>query len=126
METNLSPIQGITKKRLDQVLSALPDTSRQQKRFIEYLALTPERDKRYTVFCNRAVSAKHLSHLAREANPILYSFGLYIGCERPPIPPLNKFSESSQMYIWSLYELPGVANDLVYWGGDDAISSTET
>lgn len=87
--------------KLHQVLNRVPASFKQAQRLIEYLANNPQS---VTVDANKACAIGNLSDVAHKVNPYLQLFGLMISCERPPVAIPNRFSEPSNMYLWSIYE----------------------
>ena len=102
---------------LKEAVSRIP-RCKQGRRLITYLSKHPQA---ITVDCNSRCAIGNLSDVAANINPILYSLGLFVGCERPPKPVKNRFNEPSHMFLWSIYRvtnqqsLPLAANDE---GGD--------
>lgn len=98
----MKPTQ-VPPEKLWQILNRIPGTFRQAQRLFEYLSQNP---KAPTVEANRACAVGNLSDVAHKVNPYLWPFGYMIGCEKPPTPLPNRFGETSNMYLWSVYELP--------------------
>ena len=99
----------LSELELEGVLYGIPPSFKQAHRFVRFLVANP---KACTVVINQACSIGNLSDVARRINPHLFQCGLYISCQRPPEPILNKFQEPSQMYEWSLHRIhTEAAND---------------
>jgi len=94
-----------------ELIGALPDHMLQGRRMVEYVAQKP---KAPTGHVAQHCAIGNLSDVARNVNPYLFKHGLMVGCEKPLMPILNKFSEQSNQFLWSLYELPEAANDAIY------------
>ena len=94
-----------------EILKGLPDHMLQGRRMIEYIAKNP---KAPTGHVAQHCAIGNLSDVARNVNPYLFKHGLMVGCEKPLMPILNKFSEQSNQFLWSLYGLPVAANDAIY------------
>jgi hypothetical protein len=90
----------IPQDTLHTIVNRIPFNSMQAIRLVRYLANNP---LTVTVEVNRACALGNISHVARKLNPFLWSFGYQIGCERPPLPIPNRFSEPSGMFLWSIY-----------------------
>jgi len=88
---------------LNEILKLIPSDSTQERRVFTHLAENGPTD---TVGLNQATSTGNLSHVARKLNNRLIDRHLMVSCERPPTPIPNKFGEASQMFIWSLYQIP--------------------
>jgi hypothetical protein len=84
-------------------------TSNQQRRFIEYVASNPQS---LTLAVNRATAIGNCSAIARRVNKKLMPLGYVIACLPPVSSISNRFGERSNMFEWSLFELPkSSAND---------------
>lgn len=101
----------LSKQELDTILASFPESAKQERRFIEYLAKTKNPNERLTVRCNVATLAGNLSHTARMANTRLHKHGFMIACQRPINDVYNRLGEPSNMYVWSLYRIAPAAND---------------
>jgi len=109
-------MQNATAVRLEdnktlEILKGLPDHMLQGRRLIQYLAENP---KAPTGHVAQHCAIGNLSDVARNVNPYLFKHRLMVGCEKPLQPILNKFSEQSNQFFWSLYALPEAANDAIY------------
>lgn len=98
----------LNERELEGALQGIPSTFKQAHRLVRFLADNPEA---ITVAVNQACSIGNISDVARRINPHLFRRGLYISCQRPPEPVLNKFDEPSQMFEWSLHRIQDAAND---------------
>jgi hypothetical protein len=87
---------------LEGALRGIPTSFKQAHRLVKFLADNP---KACTVAVNQACSIGNISDVARRINPHLYERGLYISCQRPLEPILNRFREPSQMFEWELHNL---------------------
>jgi len=87
-------------------------TSNQQRRFIRYVASNPQS---LTLAINKATAIGNCSVIARRVNKKLMPLGLVIACVKPLDSISNRFGEPSNMFEWSLFELPKVAaNDSMF------------
>ena len=87
-------------------------TSNQQRRFIRYVASNPHS---LTLAINKATAIGNCSVIARRVNKKLMPLGLVIACVQPLDSISNRFGEPSNMFEWSLFELPKVAtNDSLF------------
>ena len=84
-------------------------TSNQQRRFIRYVASNPQS---LTLAANRASAIDNCSLIAKRVNKKLMPLDYVIAC-LPPVDSIsNRFGERSNMFEWSLFELPkSSAND---------------
>lgn len=98
----------LSKDTRDQILAAIPSRFNQAYRLINFLADNPQS---VTVNVNRACAVGNISDVARKINGVLWKFGFFIGCERPPMPVENRFGEPSHMFLWSIMEPEEAAND---------------
>lgn len=101
----------LDQSEIETLLNLIPEDATQERRVFEYIAA---RIDSVTVNVNQATSTGNLSHVVRKLNRKIYSKHLMIACQRPIVPVQNKFGESSQMFIWSLYRIPNegrAAND---------------
>lgn len=93
------------------LLKELPDSFKQGRRLVEFLALNP---RAHTVAVNHTCAIGNISDVARKVNPYLHKHGYFISCHRPALPIMNRFDEPSQMYEWSIHCIREAANDSVY------------
>ena len=98
----LKNVEVITldQENLAEVLKEFPASFKQAHRLIEYLNKHP---KAQTSHVNHACSIGNISDVARKANPLLWRFGIQIGCDHPDFDIFNKFGERSNQYLWSIY-----------------------
>ena len=94
--------------RVDRLINSIPASFKQAHRLVAFLANNP---RTVTVEANTACSVGNLSDVARKVNPYLWPLGYMIGCEKPARPIPNRFGESSNMYLWSVYEVPQKQDD---------------
>ena len=94
-----------------ELISSLPAHMLQGIKLVQYLSQHP---KAPTGHVAQHCAIGNLSDVARKINPHIYKRGFMIGCAKPPTPIINKFSEQSNQFLWSLYELPEAANDPIY------------
>jgi len=94
--------------RVDRLINSIPANFKQAHRLVAFLANNP---RTVTVEANTACSVGNLSDVARKVNPYLWPLGYMIGCEKPARPIPNRFGESSNMYLWSVYEVPQKQDD---------------
>jgi|TARA_E500000331_G_scaffold82884_1_gene78638 hypothetical protein len=73
------------------------------ERLVRFLAKHPES---ITSSVNQQCAIGNISDIASCVNKKLYHHGFYITCQRPPVPVLNRFGEISNMFRWSLVEVP--------------------
>ena len=107
----MNPIQLQDQDTLE-LIGSLPDHMLQARRMVEYLSKNP---KAPTGHVSQHCAIGNLSDVARNVNQYLYKKGLMVGCEKPLTPIINKFSEQSNQFLWSIYKLPpAAANDSVY------------
>ena len=91
-----------------EILSELPMHMLQGRRMVEFLSQNP---KTSTGVIASECSIGNLSDVAHYVNKYLRKHNLIIGCEKPIKPILNKFKERSNQFLWSIYDVPSVAND---------------
>lgn len=103
----MKPVR-LSKAVRDQLLGAISPTHHQAFRLVTFLADNP---KSVTVDVNRSCAIGNISHVANKVNRMLWKHGLFIGCERPPMPVPNRFGEPSQMFLWSILATGEAAND---------------
>lgn len=94
-------------------LATLPAHFHQAHRLVEFLADHPHSPSGHVA---HHCAIGNLSDVASKANKYIYPLRLFIACERPPTPLTNRFTESSNQFLWALYHLPTAANDPVYQG----------
>ena len=94
-------------------------TSNQQLRFIRYIASNPQS---LTLNINKATAIGNCSVIARRVNKKLMPLGLVIACVKPLDSISNRFGEPSNMFEWSLFELPKVAaNDSIFEFAEEVV-----
>jgi hypothetical protein len=93
------------------ILEEMPAHMLQGKRMLEYVAQNPKSPSGYV---SQHCSIGNLSDVARYVNPYLVKHSLMIGCQKPPMPIINKFKEKSSQFLWSIYSVPKAANDDAY------------
>ena len=94
-------------------------TSKQQRRFIRYVASNPQS---LTLAINKATAIGNCSVIARRVNKKLMPLGLVIACVKPIGSISNRFGEPSNMFEWSLFELPKVAaNDSMFEFAEEVV-----
>ena len=108
--TKISAVRLEDNKTLE-ILKGLPEHMLQGKRLVELLSQKPHSPTGHVA---QHCAIGNLSDVARNVNPYLFKHGLMIGCEKPLQPIINKFSEQSNQFLWSLYGLPVAANDAIY------------
>ena len=94
--------------RVARLINSIPSSFKQAHRLVAFLADNP---RTVTVEANKACAIGNLSDVAHKVNPILYREGYFIGCEKPPRAIPNRFGDPSNMYLWSVFELPTKQND---------------
>lgn len=94
-----------------EVLADLPPHMLQGRRMVEYLGQKP---KTSTGELAHSCSIGNLSDVAHYVNPYLVKHNLFIGCEKPLRPIINKFNEESNQFLWSVHSVPEAANDESY------------
>ena len=90
------------------ILAEMPDHMLQGRRMVEFLSQNPRTP---TGAIASECSIGNLSDVAHYVNKYLHKHNLMIGCEKPMKPIFNKFNERSNQFLWSIYEVPNVAND---------------
>ncbi len=95
-------------------IKALPAFFNQAHRMVEFLSEHPHSPSGHVA---HHCAIGNLSDVAHKANKFIYPLKLFIACERPPTPLRNRFNETSNQFLWSLYRLPEeAANDPIYHG----------
>ena len=109
LDTN-TPVK-LSESETIEAIGYLPPHSLQARRMVEYLSISPYSPSgRVAHICGIG----NLSDIARKANAYLFLLKLFISCERPSTPIINKFGEHSDQWLWSIYRVPEAANDPVY------------
>ena len=104
-------IAELSKEEIEVLMEGL-FTSNQQRRFIRFVASNPHS---LTLAINKATAIGNCSVIARRVNKKLMPLGLVIACVKPLDSISNHFGEPSNMFEWSLFELPKVAtNDSLF------------
>lgn len=75
-------------------------------RIVRLLAKGPNRTG---IICSTCSVSNISDVVAKDINPKLLEFGLYIACTKPPQPIINKFGQIAGDHIWSFYQV--AAND---------------
>ena len=111
-----------------EVLRVIPDTMLQGRRMFEYLTQSPETPT--GILCSKC-SIGNLSDIAHYVNPHIYRYKLMIGCDKPEQALVNKFGDTTNQFLWSIYEidtgndtgmvLPEAANDGDYKSPADSM-----
>ena len=88
-------------------LDTLPNNAHQARRLVEFLSYHPKSPTdQVSLFCE----ISNVSDVVKRANAYIFSVGLMISCERPPI----QHMDDSVVWVWSIYKVPESANDPVY------------
>lgn len=87
---------------LPTILSAIPDSQKQGRRFVAYIYENPWA---ITVAICRDCAVVNISDCASNVRPYLKPLGLDITCRHPEIPIKNRFGERSNMFEWGLVEI---------------------
>jgi len=104
-------VTNLNQQEIEKLLEGV-FTSKQQRRFIEYVAANP---RSLTLSVNRATAIGNCSAIARRVNKKLMPLGYAIVGLRPIDRVSNRFGEPSNIYRWSLFKLPlSSANDPSY------------
>ena len=111
-------VTNLNQQEIEKLLEGV-FTSKQQRRFIEYVAANP---RSLTLSVNRATAIGNISVVASRLNEKLMRHGYVMACLTPEEPISNRFGESSRMTEWSLFTIAQIAANDPYYGSVKEVS----
>lgn len=100
VENSNTPLK-VDEELIDRIISMLPTTANQERRFISVLGANPNI---LTKNACRRIACVNLSHLRSVTVSLLEGFGLEARCVHPPKPIKNEFGENTGQVLWGLYQ----------------------
>ena len=102
---NRTPFSRLDESELNLILSYLPGTAKQARRFCVALS----GGERVTSYCNQKVLATNLSDIALKYNPRIAGSGFQFACRQPERQILNRLGEPSGQVYWGLRRIPATS-----------------
>ena len=102
---NRTPFSRLDESELNLILSYLPGTAKQARRFCVALS----GGEQPTSFCNKEVLAVNLSDISSKYNPRIAASGFQFACRQPERQILNRLGEPSGQVYWGLRRIPATS-----------------